>query len=459
MVLADGMKLTPIAYLSSYTLSLLGNSIAGIALPLIVLQTTGSALGAGTVAAATAIPALLAGLLMGVVIDRINRRTSSVVTDLVSAASIAALPIVDMISGLTIGWFVLFGILGSLGDVPGLTARDALLPAIVRHGSLSAEKLMGLREALGAIAILLGPAAAGTLMVLFEGSTVLWITAATSLGAALITLLIPRHIAAVGTGEGAGTPTVQGEGSSTRDGARATSTTLGASAARETSTLPATSTSLAASAGRAWSDLRDGWRVLFGSRFLMATTVISLASVLVLAALQGIVLPVHFVLIDEPGLLGFVLSALALGLLVGGALYAVIGARIPRRGWFVAGIVGTSLGLAVISVLASTWLVFLGAFVVGFASGLCGALMGVLMIERIPDAVRGRVMGTQNSLMTVVPSVGILAAAVLTEFADVRVAAMVLTGVWVVVAVGALVARSLRTLESDVSMAAADRVA
>lgn len=39
------MKLIPFAYLASYLLSLLGNSIAGVALPLIVLQVTGSALG------------------------------------------------------------------------------------------------------------------------------------------------------------------------------------------------------------------------------------------------------------------------------------------------------------------------------------------------------------------------------------------------------------------------------
>jgi MFS family permease len=418
MVLAVGMKLTPIAYLASYVLSLLGNSVAAIALPLIVLQTTGSTLGAGVVAAATAIPALFAGLVMGVVIDRINRRTSSVVTDLVSAGAIAALPIVDMISGLTIGWFVLFGIIGSLGDVPGLTARDALLPAVVRNGTMSAEKIMGLREALGAIAILLGPAAAGTLMVLFEGATVLWITAATSLGAAVITLLIPHRIAAVAAGEGA----------------RATSTRR---------------RSFAGAARTAWGELRDGWRVLFHSRFLMATTVISLASVLVLAALQGMVLPVHFVAIGEPGLLGFVLSALALGMLVGGALYAIVGARVPRRGWFLAGIVGTTLGLALISVLAWLWLVFVGAFVIGFASGLSSALMGVLMIERIPEAMRGRVMGTQNSLMTVVPSVGVLAAAAITEFASVRLAALVLAGLWLVVAIGSVFARSLRTLESE----------
>lgn len=94
------MTLVPFAYLASYTLSLLGNSIAAIALPLLVLQSTGSALGAGTVAAASAIPAFIVGLGAGVVIDRVNRRTASVVSDVISAASLAALPIVDLVTGL-----------------------------------------------------------------------------------------------------------------------------------------------------------------------------------------------------------------------------------------------------------------------------------------------------------------------------------------------------------------------
>ena len=86
------MNHIPVVYLASYFLSLLGNSIASIALPLIVLQTTGSVLGAGAVAAASAIPAVLAGLFMGVVIDRINRITSSVVTDLISRPRLLRCP-------------------------------------------------------------------------------------------------------------------------------------------------------------------------------------------------------------------------------------------------------------------------------------------------------------------------------------------------------------------------------
>jgi MFS family permease len=400
-------KLIPIAYLSSYTLSLLGTSIAGVALPLIVLQVTGSVLGAGAVAAATAVPAIAAGLLMGVVIDRINRRTSSVVTDLVSAAAVAALPVVDLVSGLSLGWFILLGIIGSLGDVPGMTARDALLPAIVRHGGINSERLVGLREALGAVAFLLGPAAAGTLMVIFDGSVVLWITAGTSFAAAMLTLLIPHRVGSITTS--GGEPVV-------------------------------------ASTATGWMQLRDGWRVLFRNRFLLATTLLSLVSVLVIAALQGLILPVHFTLIDEPGLLGFVLSALAAGMLAGGVVYAVVGARGRRRTWFVVGLVGTAVGFAVIAPLLSTLAIFAGAFVVGLASGMFGSLMGVLMIERIPEELRGRVMGTQNSMMTAAAPIGLVGAALIIEFAGAVAAGIAFAGVWVIAAAFAMGARSLRDL-------------
>lgn len=400
--------LIPLAYLASYLLSVLGNSIAGVALPLIVLQVTGSVLGAGTVAAATALPAVLAGLLMGVAIDRINRRTSSVITDLISAAAVAALPLIDLATGLTLGWFILFGVIGSLGDVPGMTAREALLPAIVRHGRIGAERLIGIREALGAIALVLGPAAAGTLMVLFDGSTVLWVTAATSLAAALITLLIPHRVGAVTTGDGV--PARQAAGT--------------------------------------WNQLREGWRVLFGSGFLLVTTALSVVSVIVLAALQGLLLPVYFSLEQQPGMLGFVLTALAVGMLVGSGIYAVAGARGRRRGWFLAGLVGTTIGFGLVGSLASVWLVFAGAFVVGLSSGLFGSLMGVLMIERIPEQMRGRILGTQNAIMTAAPALGIIVAAVITEYAGVRWAAAALAAVWLVALVLGLAARSLRTLEA-----------
>ncbi|UFU03075.1 MFS transporter [Ruania suaedae] len=407
-----------LTYFASYVFSLLGNSIAAIALPLVVLQSTGSVLGAGTVAAATAIPAFLAGIFMGVVIDRINRRTSSVVTDMLSAAAVAALPFIDLFTDLSVGLFVLFGVLGSLGDIPGQTAREALLPAIVARSGLSKERLLGIRESIGAGVLVVGPAIAGTLVALLEGSSVLWVTAGTSLVAALITFTIPRRLGAI---------------------------------------TAATDASDASAPRSAVHQFREGWSTLVRSRILLLLTAISLVSGVVLASFQGLVLPVHFTVVDETALLGFVLSALAVGLLIGSGIYAVLakpgGAR---AAWLRTGMIGATAGFLVIATLHSTPLILIGAFVVGLGSGLFGGLLGVLSLEHIPDTLRGRVMGTQNALLSLAPGIGIMGAAALTEAWSLQGAAVVIAALWAVLTVVALLAARPRDLRPVVAQAPVD---
>ena len=438
------MRTVPTLYLASYALSVLGNSIAAVALPLLVLQTTGSLLSTGTLAAATAIPAFLAGLLAGVVIDRVNRRSSSIVTDLVSAASIAALPLVDLATGLNLGWFVLFGIVGAVGDVPGLTAREAMLPAIVRHGSLTAERLIGLREGIGALVMLVGPASAGTLMSVFDGSTVLWITAGTSLAAALLTMLIPRRVGVI--------PGVGGAASA-----------LGVSAGLAPGRLSPARWLLGRGrtghgrSGRGWSgrpaaaafrELAEGWRVLFRTnRFVRAVTLLNLMMIVALSSLQGLVLPAHFALIEEPGMLGFVLTALAGGSLLGGVVYAWLARAGARRRWFVVGVIGTVIGIGVIGVLPPLAVLFAGAFVLGISAGMFGSLIGVLMIEAIPEQMRGRIMGTQNSLMMLAAPVGMVLVSLVGAHFDLRTAGIVVAVLWAVTGICALATPALRQLE------------
>ncbi|RZS59694.1 MFS transporter [Microcella alkaliphila] len=414
------MRLIPTAYLASYFLSTLGNSIAAIALPLIVLLTTGSALGAGTVAAATALPAVVAGLLMGVVIDRINRRTSSVVTDLVSAAAMAALPIVDAITGLTIGWFVLFGILGSIGDVPGITAREALLPAIVRHGAMSAERLIGLREMLGSVAFLIGPALAGLLVTLLDGSTVLWVTAGTSFLAAMVTLAMPHRIGRIS----ADVPVA----------------TAGA---------PGTPTPTPTPTRSPWRDLSEGWRTLARDRFLVTVTVFSVIVAMVLAAYQGLILPVYVTIQDQAGMLGLILSALAGGILLGAGLFAAVGTPGHRRAWFMGGLLLATAGFFAMASLPSVLIVIGAAALVGAGGGILNTIIGVVLIERIPESMRGRILSTQNAALTVAAPAGIMAAALLVEYATLEIASWSIASLWLIALAVSLVSRSLRSLNSS----------
>ncbi|WP_300938385.1 hypothetical protein [Corynebacterium stationis] len=76
-------------YLGSAGMSALGNSIAGIVWPWIVLERTGDPAAAGLVAAAVAVPSVIFASLGGYRIDTVGRKPMSVISDIISGASVA----------------------------------------------------------------------------------------------------------------------------------------------------------------------------------------------------------------------------------------------------------------------------------------------------------------------------------------------------------------------------------
>lgn len=69
-------------YLLSDALSLIGNSIAGVVLPLVLLARTGDVLAAGSLALICAVPQFVCGVVGGAVLDRVpdDRRGSAMGT-------------------------------------------------------------------------------------------------------------------------------------------------------------------------------------------------------------------------------------------------------------------------------------------------------------------------------------------------------------------------------------------
>lgn len=426
----DAMRRIVPFYLASYGTSLLGNSITAIALPLLVLFTTGSPLGAGVVAMAAAVPAAFAGLLMGSLADRFDRRAVAILADVISALALVILPIVHLTVGLELGWFIAAAVLNSFGDVPGITAREAMLPAIARSARVGASRLIGVRESMSGVALLIGPAVAGILVAALQPVTVLWFTAGLAALAALLTLVIPRSATAVGTAVAAadvGARSAAGDGPGAAD-----ERPVGAPA--DSGEAPASSSIFA------------GLGVILRAPLLRGLVLLQLVLAIVLAATQGMVVPVHFAFRGEPGMVGFVLSALAAGLLVGGGCFAVLGHRIPHRRWFLAGLVLVATGVVLIAVLGPTWSIFLGAAVIGLGGGCLNAVTGLAFIENVLDSQRGRVLGAQNALMTLVPAGGIGLASVLIELGGLPLATAALAGLWILAALAALLTPRLRHL-------------
>lgn len=108
---------------------------------------------------------------MGSLIDRINRRTAVVLSDVFSAVALMILPVIDLTVGLSLGWFIAAAVLNSFGDVPGITAREAMLPAIARAAGTDPSRLIGLREPLAGVSLLVGPADPRHPLPRFEAAT------------------------------------------------------------------------------------------------------------------------------------------------------------------------------------------------------------------------------------------------------------------------------------------------
>lgn len=397
-------------FVISNSFSLLGNSIAGVVLPLVLLAKTGDALAAGTLAIVCAVPQVLAGVFGGALLDRMNRRDLSVVSDIISAASIAALPIIDATVGLSFGWFVLCGIVGAVGDIPGMTARDTLLPAVVKHDGLELQKFMGVAQSVENLVVIVGPAVASMGMGLLGSANTLWLTAAMSTIAAVVTLFVPRAVGVPGKAEKA-----------------------------EDSGKGLVKTAVAST--------KEGVRVLFVSHpVLRASVVLGMLIVIVMGSYQGMVLPVFFTQENAPTLLGYVLSAMSVGALIGSLVYAKCAYALKRRTWYVISFAGMAFGVAALGSLWSYEVLLLGAALLGLASGPVSALFGFFVYGLIPDEHRGAALGTQNSLLLVVTPVAVFATSIVIEIVGVGTTSFVLAAAWLALTVYALVMKAMREI-------------
>ncbi|MGO1306699.1 MAG: MFS transporter [Microbacterium gubbeenense] len=409
------MSRNTFVYLGSYSLSLLGNGIASVLFPLLVLAKTGDILAAGILASVTAGVAAVVGVLAGVLVDRVNRRTVSIISDVLSAGSVAALPVVDALWGLNLTWFIVLGVIGAFGDMPGMTARETMLPRVAllgggKPGAL--DRLVGVRESLSAVLMLIGPGVGGLLVYLLGvSSAALFITAGTSLAAAVLSFAIsPR------AGEIESTVVAGAEHSG---GVR-----------------------------RLFADLVAGWRFLLGSRLVLGATIVTGVFIAVLAALQATVLPAYFSREQLPELSGFAVTGIALGSLVGAGVYTAMIGRTSRRAWFVIGIVGSMIGFVALGTLGAPWMVIVAAVLIGLTNAPMSAVLGVATIEATPDRMRGRVLGAQNALMLAAPALTSAPIAAVASGFGLTAAGIGIAVLMAVTGVIALVAPAFRGLDT-----------
>lgn len=124
-------------FLTASVVSNVGTEITGIALPLVAITLLNASNSwVAVIEGASSVALMLVGLQIGLLVDRRNKRTLLITSDLIGAATIASIPILWLTGSLNTVWVllaaVILAIAGNLHDV----ASDTVMPSIVPRKDL-----------------------------------------------------------------------------------------------------------------------------------------------------------------------------------------------------------------------------------------------------------------------------------------------------------------------------------
>ena len=351
------------ALLLASAISNVGNMLTMIALPWFVLETTGSAAKTGLVGFFVALPNFVAGMFGGTLVDRLGYKRVSIVSDLVSGIGVVMVPLLYVTTGIAFWQLLVFVFLGALLDIPGLTARRAMLPELTKQGGLRLEQVNSAFESVQYLALLLGPPLAGILVGWLGTANVLWLDAGTfAVSALLVALAVPKP----------------------------------AQAAR-------------AVGGRYLDELKAGLRFLRSDELLFAMAVSVGVANFLTASTFSVIFPVF--VNDEFGrasVLGILAAAVGIGGLSGAVIFGAIGHRLPRRAMWLTSFLASPLVVFTPLMTSSLPILLAVLTLTAIATGPINALMVTIRHERIPPDLRGRVFSTFSAITAVAAPLGIL---------------------------------------------------
>jgi MFS family permease len=391
-------------------LSGMSNGVVTIAVPWLVLERTGSVAAAGLVAAISALPGILAAPLSGWAVDHFGRRIVSIISDLLSAISVAAIPIVAFFTDLTLPWIIALAMLGAVFDPAGYTARKALIPDVAEASHMSVTRLNGIHEGVFSVGWVIGPLVGSLLIATLGAVSAFWVPFVLFLISAL--LIVFLHVGDAGQD---------------------------AKAARE-------------EAGEehpnAWQNAVLGVKIIWNDHALRALIIAVTILGSIYLPTETVLLPAHFVAIDQPQSLGLVLAALSAGTIIGAFGYGWLSQRVSRLNIARAVLVATVVFYLPIALLPPLPLMVAAGFAIGLAWGPMQPLMNTVVQRRVEPDAQGRVYGIQTSLFYALPPVFMLMTGVIAERTGVM---PVLLGLWVlmvIVAIGVLMVKSLHDIDA-----------
>ncbi|MEH6421796.1 MFS transporter [Pseudomonas sp. CGJS7] len=365
--------------------SALGNAVAMVAMPWFVLELTGSPAQAGLVAAAGIVP-LIAGVLFGgALIERFGPRRVAVCGDLLSAVTVAAVPLLHALDALNLPVLLLLIAAGAVLDGPTRVAADSRRPELARLARMRLERATSFDEMLLSLAALSGPAVAGLAIVAFGMAPTLYLTAACSLLAAIL----------------------------------------------DAASLPGARRRRLHVDHAGWRGALAGLRFVFAQPLLRALVWLATAFVAAFGAIESVVMPALYRAQGSAALeLGLFLSAAGGASALAALGYALYGHRLSRRAVFLGGCALLVLALAILALAPPSWRILAGALA-GLGAGPLAPIENAELMRRAPQVLRAHALGAVAALSLASLPLAMIVAGATVEYVGARpllIAAALLLG-------------------------------
>ncbi len=393
-------------------ISLFGDRVHQVALLFLVLQLTDSPIAVAAVLVVTTLPNLFLGPIAGAFVDRWDAREVMIVSDLLRAALVMAIPIAAVTNLLLVFPLVFLVTAISIFFRP---ARVSVLTRIVDEDDLlAANSALWVGETIADIG---GYPLAG-LFVAFLGRSLplaFWIDGATYAASALLifSIVVRPLVRTLSTMRSASRGSVDAAG---RDGGAV-------EAGRVVSPEHGVPVPVDAQPRRRWAVLDEaeaGWQFLRGETVLLANTIQAVVGQVMIGIVLTL-LPLYArdtisgVTMGPEAIYSFLEAGIGVGNLFGGFAVGLIGARMGLGRMVIVGYMITGALVAAMSLTGNLGLALGLIFGVGIGNLIFVIPSQTLFQQRTPPELMGRVIGLRYSLTFGAMTLGIALAGILGE--------------------------------------------
>ena len=348
----------------SNAFGLIADAMVFITYPWLTLQTTGSSASAGLVVALTSVPGLLLSPIAGSIIDKIGRRRSVYLGEIMIFLTCFILPITALLMHVDLTVLIVIGLIRSLLVFGGPSARKALVPDVAERAGMTLERANSLHESIAGAGFAIGPALAAVLISWINAYNTFYVIAFFGLVSALFALLIRVH-----------------EKHEPHD---------------------------EASGKGAFHFATQGFRVLFGTPSVLILMFAFLSLSMIYLPTEMIILPRYFNQTHDPAGLGILLSAMAVTAGIGSLMFEWVARKLSFSNIMRVALIGVALTVVVMSFLPNFAVLLFMGLLLGAFWGPLGPLLNTVIQRKVPANMRGRVFSLEMTIWTGGPMISMV---------------------------------------------------